>query len=304
MDNEIAITNENDASIGYEKGDWLDIMRFPIMLVLAFWVALKKNFFGPKLEINTFWFDGSSAICKAVKENATNWKALDIIYNYQPGKDKSLEVRVTDFWNGLKNIKAVRNRLRLVKRLLRKNIEELHKNGHEVRLLSIASGAAQGIIEIMKEFQHGDVIIKAIFLDRDPIAISHAKDLAKQAGVISQITFANTSTRELKNIVGEFKPHIVEVIGLLEYRPTEKAISLLKRIYDLLAPGGVVITSNIIPNLENFFSYWVVNWPMIYRTSDQLSEIIIKAGFNAKNCKIIMEPLRIHNVAICKKDLI
>lgn len=308
MDKEIAImdaiTDENDTSIEYEKSDWLDIVRFPIMLVLAFWVALKKLIFGSKLKINTFWFDGSSAICKAVKENATNWKALDIIYNYQPGKDKSLGGMVTDFWNGLKNIKAVRNRLRLVKRVLQQNIEKLHKNGNEVRILSIASGAAQGIIEVMKELKQKGIIIQAIFLDRDSTAIRHAKDLAKQAEVISQITFANTSTKELKNIVGEFKPHIVEVIGLLEYRPEESAINLLKRIHDLLAPGGLVITSNIVPNLENFFSYWVVNWPMIYRTQAQLSEIIIKAGFNPKNCKIVTDPLRIHNIAICEKNLI
>jgi 2-polyprenyl-3-methyl-5-hydroxy-6-metoxy-1,4-benzoquinol methylase len=289
--------------IEYEKNDWLDLLRLPIMWVVVLWVALKKKIIDSKLTINTYWFDGLSPICRKVKENATSWKALDIIYNYHPGKDKSLSGRITDFWNGLKIIKAVRNRLLLVKRILRERIEEFAKDEKEIRLLSIASGAAQGIIEIMKEFKQKGIIIQAIFLDRDSTAIIHSKILATQAEVINQITFENTSTKELTNIVGEFKPHIVEVIGLLEYRPYEQAINLLKRIHDLLNPEGLVITSNISPNPEQFFSYWVANWPMVYRTTEQLSDIIIKAGFTPEQCKIIREPLKIHNVAVCVKNI-
>ena len=92
------------------------------------------------------------------------------------------------------------------------------------------------------------------------------------------------------------------MIGLLEYLPEENAINLLKRIHDILALKGVVITSNISFNLEKFFSYWVGNWPMVYRTVEQLSDIIIKAGFDYKNCRIIKEPLRVHNIVVCKKD--
>jgi len=301
MENKIPIIIDADRSLGYEKNKLSYIFRLPLIWVLALWVGLKKKILGSELKLNTYWFDGLSSTCRKVKENATTWKALDIIYNYCPERDKSFEGRVTDFWNGLKNIKAVRNRLRLVKKLLKESVQEFSKNEKQIRLTSIASGAAQGIIEIMREFKQKGIFVQAIFLDRDPTAIEHSKNLAKQAEVINQIDFANISTKQLKSVVGKFKPHIVEVIGLLEYRPGEHAINLLKRIYDTLVPKGILITSNISPNSEKFFSYWVGNWPMIYRTVEQLSEIIIKAGFNPQNCKIIQEPLRIHNVAICKK---
>ena len=302
MEDKIQIVVDNDSSIGYEKNSWVDILRLPLIWILALWVALKKQILGSNLKINTLWFDGLSYICQKVKENATTWKALDIIYNYQPGKDKSLSGRITDFWNGLRNIKAVRNRLRLAKKLLIENIQEFPKNEKQIRLVSIASGAAQEVIEIMKESKQKGIFIQAIFLDRDSTAIAHSKNLARQAGVLNQITFANTSTKELKRVAAKFKPHIVEVIGLLEYRPDDHAIDLLKRIYDILAPRGIVITSNISPNPEKFFSYWVGNWPMIYRTEEQLSKIIIKAGFNPRSCKIIQEPLKTHNVVICEKN--
>lgn len=301
MKTKIPIVIDNDPSLGYERNDWTEIYKLPIMWILAFWVALKKKILGSKLKINTVWFDGLSPTCREVKENATTWRALDIIYNYCPGKDKSFEGKITDFWNGINNIKAVRNRLRLVKKLLKQSIQKFIENKKEIKLLSIACGSAQGIIEVIKEFKEKGIFIQAIFLDRDPTAIEYSKNLAKQAGVINQITFINKSTTDLENVVHGFEPDIVEVTGLLEYRPDEKAINLLKRIYNLLAPQGILITSNISPNLERPFTYWVGNWPMIYRTPKKLSEIIITAGFRPEYCKIIQEPLKIHSVVICQK---
>lgn len=301
MKDKIPIIIDNNISLGYERNDWTEICKLPIMLILAFWVALKKKILGPKLKINTVWFDGLSQKCRGVKENATTWKALDIIYNYCPGKDKSFTGRITDFWNGINNIKAVRNRLRLVKQQLKESIQKFSMNNKEVKLLSIASGSAQGMIEIIKEFKQKGIFIRASFLDRDPTAIEYSKNLAKQMGIMNQINFINKSTRDLENAVHGFEPDIVEVTGLLEYKSDEKAINLLKRIYNLLALKGILITSNISPNLERPFIHWVANWPMVYRTPKKLSEIIIAAGFRPEYCKIIQEPLKIHSVAICQK---
>jgi hypothetical protein len=294
---------DNDPLIGYEKNSWVDTLKLPLIFGLAFWVALKKKIFGPNLKINTFWFDGASPTCKKVKENATTWRALDIIYNYSPGKDKSFSGRITDFWNNLKNIKAVRNRLRLIKKQLRENIKKFINNDQEkeIRLVSIASGSAQGVIEVMKEFKQKGIFIKAIFLDKDPTAIEYSKNLARKAGVFDRITFVNKSTTDLESVVSGFRPHIIEVTGLLEYRPNEKALNLLKRIQNFLTSGGVLLTSNIAPNPERYFSYWVGNWPLIYRTERELSELVVKAGFNTKNCQIIKEPLKFHNIVICVK---
>jgi len=297
----ILIINSNNPSLNYEKGGLSDFYRLPITWVLAFWVAFKKKIVGKNLKINTFWFDGISLKCRTVKENATKWVALDIIYNHRPGEDKSLRGKFTDFWNQLHNIKAIRNRLRLVKQQMRESIQKFSETEKQVRILSVASGSAQGIIELMREFKQKGVSIKAIFLDLDLTALTHSQRLAREAGVFDQITFVNKSTSEIINVAKDFHPHIVEVTGLLEYRPHEKAISLLNRIYNLLTPNGILISSNITHNLEMFFTYWVGNWPMIYRSTEELCDIIIRAGFNSKNCQIIREPLKIHNILVCKK---
>jgi len=301
MKNKIIITTDNDQSLKYEKSGWSYFLMVLIMFILTFWVALKKKIFGPNLKINTLWFDGISPVCREVKKNATGWRALDIIYNYTSGKDKSAKGRISDFWNQLKNAMAMRNRLKLAKKELKETIENLLIEESEIRLISIASGSAQGVIEIMKEFKKRGVLIKAILLDLDLTAIEHSKKLARQAEVINQIIFVNKSARELEEVAREFNPNIVEVVGFLEYRPREKAIELMKRIHYLLTPKGVMLTSSISPNLEKLFLYYVINWPMFYRNLKQFIEIITEGGFKPQDIKIIYEPLKIQKIAVCQK---
>jgi 2-polyprenyl-3-methyl-5-hydroxy-6-metoxy-1,4-benzoquinol methylase len=301
MRNEIPILIENDSSIGYEKNALGGILKLPLMWVLALWVALKKKIFGSKLEINAFWFDGLSPVCREMKENAMHWKALNIAYNYKFGERNDFTTKITDFWLRIRNAKAVRNRLKLVKKKLREEVNSLLRREPGIRLLSIACGSAQGVIEIMSEFKQKSVIIKAIFLDLDPNAIEYSKSLSQKAGVINQITFINKSTRDLEEAVNEFKPHIVEMVGFLEYRTKEKAIILIEKIHQLLVPGGVALIGNIARNSERWFLSQVLNWPMIYRSPKELAKVVIKGGFDSKNCEIIYEPLKIHGIAICKK---
>jgi hypothetical protein len=44
--------------------------------------------------------------------------------------------------------------------------------------------------------------------------------------------------------------------------------------------------------VEQHFLKWVINWPMVYRTPQELSEVAEKAGF--KSYRIIYEPLKVH----------
>lgn len=300
----ISIVVDNNPSLGYEKDKLSGILKLPIMLVLAFWVAIKKKILGPNLKINTFWVDGVSPICREIKEKAATWRALDLIYNHKFGQKKDFGERVADFWLKILNAQAVRNRLKLVKQNLREEIERISAStDSEIRLLSVASGSAQGVIEVIQEFKQKGGKIRAIFLDLDPTAIEHSRKLAQQAGVIEHITFINKGANVLEEAAKGFHPQIIEVVGFLEYRPKERAIELVKRIYNVLVPNGTLLISNINYNPEIPFFNWVIDWQMIYRTPQELVEILIKGLFNPKSCKVFYEPLKIYSLAICKKSI-
>ena len=112
-----------------------ETFRFKLSLIfgLAFWVALKKIILGPKLKINTFWFDRISPACREMKENAMHWRALDITYNYKFGAKNDFTTKITDFWLRINNAKAVRNRLKLVKKKLREETNSILLKESEIR---------------------------------------------------------------------------------------------------------------------------------------------------------------------------
>lgn len=284
------------------------LLRLIVMWILTIWVFFKKVFlrlFQKEPKMNTLWFDGLSAVCRSVKENAFSWRALDIIYNFDSYKETGFPTFVSKWWNDMLNTQAVRNRLKLTKQLLLEAIQSHHKkHGHqEIKILSIASGSAQGVIETLSyvKKQNPSINIQAIFLDLDPTALIYSRELAQKAGVENFITYVNKSTTDLELATKNFQPDIVEMVGFLEYRPSPKDVNLIRRIHNLMASGGVLIVSQIAPNPEQYFLKVVVNWPMIYRTKEKFANIIEQAGFGVNNYHIFSEPLKIHNIALCYK---
>ncbi len=267
----------------------------PIMALLALWVGIKKLIFKDKVKINTIWFDGFSPLCREVKENVFSWKALNIVYNFDQIK-KEKKDKIAEFWSNLSTVKATQNRLKLTKKLLREAIETLNQ---PVNLLSIASGSAPAVLEVVSKLKEKD--IKAFLLDLDKSALKQAKKVAKELGIEDKITTIQDSTTNLEKIAKEIKPNLIEMVGFLEYRPQEKAVNLIRKIYNSLSPGGKLITSQILKNKEAWIVALVVNWPMIYRNLKEFQEILIKGGFTPQKIKIFLEPTKIHALTLCTK---
>ena len=286
----------------FERRRWPYILTMPISWLLTIWVILKKSICWwrgkPNLNINTFWFDGLGLSNRAIKEGAASWKALDVIYNHQFGQKKNISGFVDDFWIGMINAQAVRNRLKLVKQEIRSAI--LHFSNHqEVRLLSLAAGSAQGVIEVMAELKSQGIRVRALLLDIDQTALDYAKQLASQYGVADQIETVKASVAQVIRSSQDFRPQVIEMLGLLDYIPHDKAIRLVRKIHESLEVKGIFLTCNICHNPEMHFLRWVINWAMIYRTPAELAEIVTKAGFS--DYRLIYEPLKLHGLAIAQK---
>lgn len=286
----------------FERRRWPYVLTMPISWLLTLWVMAKKavrRWLGkPDPHINTFWFDGLGLSNRAIKEGAASWKALDIIYNHTFNQKKGVGGLVDDFWIGMMNAQAVRNRLKVVKQEIRRAI--LHfSNLQEVRLLSLAAGSAQGVIEVMAELKSQGIQVRALLLDIDQAALDYAKQLASQYGVADQIETVKTSIAQVIRVSQDFRPQVIEMLGLLDYIPRDKAVRLVGKIRESLETKGIFLTCNICHNPERHFLRWVINWPMIYRTPAELAEIITEAGFS--DYRLIYEPLKVHGLVIAQK---
>lgn len=253
--------------------------------------------------VSSFAFDRLSRFNHQAKYGAAGWRSLDLFYNYhekvKPLLNDDFEGWLTRHWIGkFENRQAVTNRLKISIKTLAEAIESFAAE-KEVRLLSIASGSAQAVVEAMK--RHTQLNIKAVLIDADISAINEAKQLIQKAGFNDQFSFVHNTTNALEKVAADFKPHIIEMVGFLDYRPRSQAIALIDRIRQQLPEGGCFITCNIRKNREKIFLDWILLWTMIYRSEEEFADLLVHGGFETKNINLVYEPFKIHGIAVCRR---
>ncbi len=288
----------------YEMLVWPYWLALPFMNISAGYVSFKRtvcNLFDVQLKTNHLLFDGISINGRKVKEGAAQWRALDVVYNFESGEGRnSLERSFDWFWLHMRNAQAVRNRLLVVKRELAKAIEKVasRKDSDEpIKILSLAAGAAQGVIETVQEYISCGYNIQVTLIDRDESALAHARALAKKHGIEKHVTTLIGDVIFFERFLEkDFTPDIIEMCGLLDYLRSSLAIKLIKKIYRFLPKNGSFLTCNAHTNAEAYFLKHVVNWDMLYRSVDEFADLLESSGFS--HLKLYTEPHRIHTVAV------
>ncbi|HFC76880.1 MAG TPA: class I SAM-dependent methyltransferase [Candidatus Moranbacteria bacterium] len=245
-------------------------------------------------------FDGVSELCHRVKVGAAGFKSLDIFYNwkekYKPNLDmNNTSDRVADLWiGGMENRQAVSNRQKIVINELVQAINIV--DGKEARIFSLAGGDGQTIIKAIKKVGKK---VKVLLVDPDREALQAAKKNVEEAGLADSFVIKRGLASTAKKLARDFRPHIFDVVGLLDYLDDGKVIEIIATAKRSLCQGGVLLTCNIINNKEREFLENVLLWDMIYRNPEKLGTLIAAGGFNSDNVKIICEPFKIHAVAVC-----
>jgi len=291
---------DNDPELNYETENVFS-------RCFNFFVASLLNIIPPKF--GSFLINKTSKKAGEVKDKATTYYALDKLYithslSFDNGIFKGL---AEYFWFKLGNPRAVRNRLKLVKKTLKEAIIDLVKNQKikEISILSLGCGSARAVIETLHEIKKlglnlGDFDVK--LLDKDPEALTLSKVLISNHDLKEcSFSFALDKIRNFNSYLNGINPNIIEMVGVLDYLGEEKAVEIFKKIHENLAIGGYFITANIKENRETLFVSKVIKWHMIYREPQNLIGILLAAGFKCDNIKIIQEPLKTHIVAICQK---
>ncbi|MDP3764559.1 MAG: hypothetical protein Q8Q95_02975 [bacterium] len=293
----VKIFVDNDKSNGYEiSGPARKALSFVITSVLN---LLPKSF--------QTYIKKSHKSAEEVIEHATTHRALEVLYNHgRTNASNGLFQKIAHLvWFGvLNNSLAVRNRLKLTKKEISLAIDAVNKinDNRPINILSIASGSARAVIEVLQALNLPARPISVKFLDKNPAAADYSKSLAGDLLQKYDLSWIiDTAGNFYKHYRNGENPDIIEMVGLLDYFNQTKTIVLLSFIYEYLRTGGIFVTANIIHNREQKFISRVVGWPMIYRTPQDLIDMALAAGFEPKNTKVICEPLKIHAVLIAKK---
>jgi len=172
----IASVNRPIESEVFERNRFPYLVALPLMWILTIYVMIKKavyKLFKSKPKTNTLLFDGLGPWTRKVKEGSASWRALHIIYNHPFKKRDDISGWIDEFWWSSLNCQSVRNRFKLAKQEVRKAILKFNQQ-KEIRILSLACGSAQAVIELMAEFKENGTVVKVMLLDIDKSALDYA----------------------------------------------------------------------------------------------------------------------------------
>jgi len=233
-----------------------------------------------------------SMLFKESLERPGGWRAMEIIYENRPPRNffDRMAIKYSPF-----SI-AIRNRKKLVNRVLCGLIDRYAHRG-KVTIVDVGSGPGTHVIDTMADHDHDEVHAHCIDYDSD--AFEYGKEHTREHKLEGRVTYIEGDAREIHEHL-KVSPHIVKMIGLLEYLSDDECVEMLRVMYRELIHGGSLITSGLIDRHKQArFLGRIFNWHLNYRDEDYIMRLLEKASFC--NFKVTTEPMGIFPVIVAGK---
>ena len=178
--------------------------------------------------------------------------------------------------------KAVRFRKDLVKRQLKALLSRRAGARDPVRVLSIASGPAQELFELLQEAEEIPVPLEVVLFEQDKNALAHAwRRLtpaveSRFAGRV-RLLFLHDSVKRLLRDGSLFAPFgkfdLIYSCGLFDYLQQRTGVILARHLASATVPGGQLLVANMVDHPGRMLQEIHLDWPLIYRTREEILDL-------------------------------
>lgn len=182
--------------------------------------------------------------------------------------------------------KAVRFRKDLVKRQLKALLSRRAGSTSPVRVLSIGAGPAQELHELFQELDELPAPLEVVLFEQDQNALAHAfrrltpSVEARFPGQV-RLLFLHDSIKRLLRDASLFAPFgkfdLIYSAGLLDYLQHRTGIVLTRHLANAAAPGGQLLVANMVDHAARTLLQVHLDWPLIYRSREELLEVARRA---------------------------
>lgn len=177
---------------------------------------------------------------------------------------------------------AVRNR----EQYLRGRIKEVvaKAGGKQVKVLSVASGPAMEIQNLIRDPEFSLENVEFCLLDQDIDALKHSQRKIEEALRAQKksgtFRFYNLGIKQvLQSGFPESGFDVIYSAGLFDYFTDPVAMFAASRLHSLLGSGGLLIIGNFSINNPNQFAMGLImDWNLIYRSEEKMGELFGKVG--------------------------
>jgi extracellular factor (EF) 3-hydroxypalmitic acid methyl ester biosynthesis protein len=179
-------------------------------------------------------------------------------------------------------VQAHRDRLVYLKELLRDEIVRATHKKNVVRIFNLACGPAKEIQEFLATqtvARHAEFTL----LDFNEETLAYTKrtldEINRRREYPARIHFIRKSVNQLLKEALKFQNGVskfdfVYCAGLFDYLSDPVCKNLLNLFYDLVAPGGLVVATNVIdPNPSRNWMEYVLDWNLVYRNGRQFASL-------------------------------
>jgi extracellular factor (EF) 3-hydroxypalmitic acid methyl ester biosynthesis protein len=174
---------------------------------------------------------------------------------------------------------AVKNREQYLRRKIKAEYARCMKSKGTLKIISIASGPAMEIQNLLLDDTLNFEKIEINLLDQDLEALKHAQfkilSIAKKLNIKINLKLHNLA---IKNVIGRGLPSqdydLIYSAGLFDYFTDPVASYAAEKLYTSLDNSGLAIIGNFgIYNPNRFGMDMVLDWNLIYRSEDDLEKL-------------------------------
>ena len=190
---------------------------------------------------------------------------------------------------------AHRQRVQLLtKRLVEESLRvQLQKK--RLRIFNLGCGPAQEVIRFMEQYDLSDQADFTLLdfneetINYTKSAVAETKNRHHRATTFQMVKKSVIQMAKTPGRVTSDKYDLVYCAGLFDYLQDGISKQLMNVMYDLVAPGGLLIATNVdAANPIQKIMDLIFEWRLIYRTGREMAELM-PDGANADDCKISAE---------------
>jgi len=185
---------------------------------------------------------------------------------------------------------AVRNRRRMIPRVMRAARARFpHVAAGGFRILSVACGPSWELQDLFLSPEDFDTF-HITLLDQDTHALESARtgirkiEAARDARI--RVRYVNDSVRTMlrePDLAAKFggRFHFIYTMGMFDYLTPPVAKAVLRKLFDLLVPGGSLEIGNYhVGNPTRYYMEYWMDWVLYYRTEEDMLDLAEGLGGN------------------------
>jgi len=223
-----------------------------------------------------------------------SWKCMKISYEKKAPVD-FVDLMVSHFGTfpmGLRNRKKL-----VVGKIIHLIQHYLDHGSDEVNVVAVGAGTGANTIEALSKHPNENVI--AHLFDIADEAFEEGEELKRQHEVVERVHFIKADMRSMPEYI-KSSPHILELVGILEYFTDEEVLKFLSdAASNLNKESSIVVNSIEDTHGMRHFLKRAFDFELIYRSPQKMMELLDQAGY--QDFGVEREPLNIYSVITAHK---